>query len=72
MLAFRSEEHVDRWREQRCVPEGAVFDPEQMCRVADAWYRERLAPDWKRKTAEEAQRLFDEVGLTGPFWRLQQ
>jgi hypothetical protein len=71
MLAFRSEEHVGRWREQRCMPTGAVFTPEQMWRLAHAWYGERLAPDSRRQTAEEAQALFDEVGLTGPFWQLR-
>ena len=71
MLAFRSEEHVDRWCEQRRVPKGAVFAPEQMWRVARAWYGDRLAPDWERKTPEEAQAIFEETGLTGPFWRLR-
>jgi hypothetical protein len=71
MLAFRSEEHVDRWREQRCLSGGMVFSPEQMWRLADEWYRERLSPDWRRKTPDEAQALFDQLGLTGPFWQLR-
>jgi Alkylmercury lyase len=71
MLAFRSEEHVDRWCEQRRVPKGAVFAPEQMWHVAHAWYGDRLAPDWRRKTPDEAQALFAEAGLTGPFWQVR-
>ncbi|MGH3051940.1 MAG: hypothetical protein ACRDM8_03150 [Gaiellaceae bacterium] len=71
MLAFRSEEHVNRWREQRCVVPGAVFSPEQMWRLADAWYKDRLSPDWRRKTAEEAEAVFAEIGLVGPFWQLR-
>ena len=71
MLAFRSEEHVNRWREQRCVAPGAVFFPEQMWRLADAWYKDRLSPDWRRKTAEEAEAVFAEIGLVGPFWQLR-
>jgi hypothetical protein len=71
MLAFRSEEHVNRWREQRCVAPGAVFSPEQMWRLADAWYKDRLSPDWRRKTAEEAEAVFGEIGLVGPFWQLR-
>jgi hypothetical protein len=42
-----------------------------MWRIAHAWYGDRLAPDWQRKTPEQAQALFDEVGLTGPFWQLR-
>lgn len=71
MLAFRSEEHVQRWRQQRCLAPGAVFSPEQMWRLAHEWYRDRLSPHWQRKTPEEAQALFEEIGLTGPFWRLR-
>jgi Alkylmercury lyase len=71
MLAFRSEEHVDRWREQRCVPRGAVFSPDQMWHVAHAWYGDRLSPAWRRRPPDEAQALFEDVALTGPFWQLR-
>jgi hypothetical protein len=71
MLAFRSEEHVDHWREQRCLAPGAVFSPEQMWALAYEWYRDRLSPDWRRKTAEEAEAVFAGIGLTGPFWQLR-
>jgi hypothetical protein len=70
MLAFRSEAHVDRWRERRCLPPGAVFSLEQCARLAHAWYANRLAPDWRRKTADEAEALFTDLGLEGDFWRL--
>jgi hypothetical protein len=41
-----------------------------MWRLADAWYRDRLSPDWRRRPASEAQALFTELGLTGSFWTL--
>lgn len=71
MLAFRSEEHVERWCEQRRIEKGAVFTPEQLWRLAHAWYVDRMSPDWQRRTAEEAEALFTELGLTGDFWRLR-
>jgi hypothetical protein len=71
MLAFRSEEHVERWCEQRRIPRGAVFAAEQMWRLAHAWYADRMSPDWRRRTAGEAEALFAEIGLSGPFWRLR-
>jgi hypothetical protein len=71
MLAFRSEEHVDRWREQNCLAKGALFQPEQLWRLADAWYADRLSPDWRRKSPNEVESLFAEIGLRGDFWRLQ-
>jgi hypothetical protein len=71
MLAFRSEEHVHRWREQNCLATGALFETEQLWRLADAWYADRLSPDWRRKTPDEVEALLAEIGLTGEFWRLQ-
>lgn len=71
MLLFRSEEHVDRWCEARGVSRGAILSLETGWRLASIWYADRLEPDWRRRTAEEAQSVFDRLGLTGPFWRLR-
>ncbi len=70
MLAFRSEAHVDRWCEARRLPRGATFTLEQCRRLAHAWYANRMTPDWRRRTPDEAEALFAEIGLTGDFWRL--
>ena len=70
MLLFRSEEHVDRWCAARGSSQGALLSLEQMWGLARAWYGERLAPDWRKRTPEEAQRVLDDLGLAGPFWRL--
>lgn len=71
MLAFRSEEHVDRWCASRRMPRGAVLTPEQQWRLADTWYADRLSADWRRRTPEEAEAVFAQIGLTGDFWRLR-
>jgi hypothetical protein len=71
MLAFRSEAHVDHWCDETAIGRGAVFPLETAWRLADAWYRDRLSPDWRRRTPEEAEALFAELGLTGPFWILR-
>jgi hypothetical protein len=47
-----------------------VFTVQQMWTVANEWFTRRLAPDWRRHTAEEAQALFTRAGLHGDFWRL--
>lgn len=70
MLLFRSEEHVRLWTEHRGSSMGATLTPEQGWRLAKAWYEDRLSPDWTRKTPEEAQAVFEEIGLTGSFWEL--
>jgi hypothetical protein len=70
MLLFRSGEHVERWSRLRGTPTGGVLTPEQGWRLARAWFHDRLTPDWRRPTPEEARGIFDEIGLTGPFWEL--
>lgn len=67
MLLFRAEEHVERAGQ----PAGAFMTPVQMWRLADAWYRDRADPGWRRRTAEEAEAVFGSIGLTGEFWRLR-
>jgi hypothetical protein len=34
------------------------------------WYHDRLEPSWQRKTLEEAQGLFTELGMVSEFWQL--
>ena len=70
MLAFRSEAHVDAWCEQRGLERGAVFPLATCWRLAQAWYADRLSPDWRRRTPAEAREVFDQLGLTGEFWSL--
>ena len=69
MLLFRSEEHVQRWYEGR-LPLGATLTVEQQWRLARIWYGDRASASWRRRTPQEAQEVFAQVGLTGAFWRL--
>jgi hypothetical protein len=71
MLLFRSEEHIERWCAAHRLSRGAVIAPEVAWRLASAWYADRLNADYQRKTVEEAERLFAELGLVGPFWQLR-
>ncbi len=71
MLFFRSEEHVARWRDTARPPASTVLSLDQAAQLADEWYRTKLAPDWRRRTAEEAEALFARLGLDPEFWRLR-
>jgi hypothetical protein len=70
MLLFRSEEHIDGWAARRRLAKGAVFSVEQLWGLASIWYRDRMKPEWRRSTAEEAEEVFASLGLTGGFWKL--
>jgi len=74
MLLFRSEEqrsekHIERWCKAWRLPHGATLSMEQAWKLADAWYRDRRSPDWRRRTVDEAHQLFASLGLTSEFWR---
>ena len=71
MLLFRDEEHVDRWCEARELVRGALVSPEQAWRLAQGWYGDKLSPDWRRHTVDEAEELLASIGLTGAFWNLR-
>jgi hypothetical protein len=51
---------------------GAVIGVTQLGELSRRWYGDRLDDDWRPRTLAQSQAILDEVGLTGPFWRLGQ
>jgi len=70
MLLFRSEDHIDRWCKSWRLARGSTLTIEQAWNLADAWYCDRMSPQWQRKSPEEAHAIFGSIGLAGDFWRL--
>jgi hypothetical protein len=68
MNLFRSEEHVARWLGGRAP--GATISVTKLSELAQAWWRDRLAPDWVPHTREQNTAILDGLGLTDPFWQL--
>ena len=68
MNLFRSEEHVARWLAGR--EPGATINSAKLCELAQAWWSDRLAQDWRPRTRDESQAILDRLGLTGEFWQL--
>lgn len=72
MLFFRSEEHVARWCATWNLDRGAVLSLETGWALARAWYgADRRRPEWRRRTIEETEALFRELGLRSSFWSLR-
>jgi hypothetical protein len=71
MRIFRSEEHVQRWCAVRDLPLGGIMTPGQCWLLAQAWYGDKLSPEWRRKTLDEAEATLAGIGLIGPFWSLR-
>lgn len=70
MLLFRSEEMAARWCRNWSLPSGAIFPPATCWALAREWYHDRRDPLWRRRTVDEAHALFNRLGLTGDFWKL--
>lgn len=68
MLVFRSEAHVTAWLAGR--EPGTTIPISRLAELANAWWGNRLAPDWRPRTRAESQVILDGLGLTGPFWSL--
>lgn len=68
MLLFRSEEHVKIWRARVNPPASTILSLAQIAGLAHDWYAQKLRPDWRRHSPEEAQALFDRLGLDQTFW----
>lgn len=68
MNLFRSEEHVQRWLGDRAP--GATLPIATLGALAQAWWDDRLSPDWTPRTREQNQAILDRVGLTDRFWQL--
>ena len=68
MLFFRSEERVAEWCRRKGVPVRPILTLEQLWRLAVAWYDNRLRPDARRPQPDEVRRIFEGIGLRGPFW----
>jgi hypothetical protein len=69
MLLFRSEDHVQAWLRDR--DPGATIPIAKLAELAEAWWGDRLEPNWQPHTREQNQAILDRLGLTGPFWRLE-
>ena len=53
------------------MPKGATVPLEQVWRLSQPWYANRLHEDWTPRTADEIERLFEGAGLTGDFWNVR-
>ena len=68
MNLFRSEEHIERWLDGRAP--GGTIPVTKLAELAQAWWHDRLAPDWRPHTRDQNQAILDRLDLTGPFWQL--
>jgi len=68
MNLFRSEEHIARWLGERTP--GATIPVVKLAELAQAWWHDRLAPDWQPHSREQNMGILERLGLSGEFWAL--
>ncbi|HET9114916.1 MAG TPA: hypothetical protein VFN33_02365 [Gaiellaceae bacterium] len=68
MNLFRSEEHVSRWLGGR--EPGATIPVAKLAELAQAWWDDRLSPNWLPHSREQNQAILEALGLSGEFWAL--
>ena len=69
MLFFRSEESLEQWQESKQLKRGAVLSLPQLWDLSQRWYHNRMSPDYRGRTADQVQEIFEEAGLTSEFWK---
>ncbi|MBT2208056.1 alkylmercury lyase family protein [Actinomadura sp. NEAU-AAG7] len=62
--------HAERWTADNAPGGGYIAEAATVWRLAGPWYGDRLDSEFQPHSREHNQRLLDECGLTGPFWRL--
>lgn len=70
MLLFRSEEWVERWCKRNQLGRGEILRLDQVWELSQLWYQERMSSDYHGRTAEQAEGIFEQAGLTSSFWRM--
>jgi hypothetical protein len=70
MVFLRSEEHLERWLSANPWKRGASMTAPELNELAQRWWSGRLDPEWRPRPVAQSQAILEELGLTGPFWRL--
>ena len=69
MLFFRSEEQLDQWLAAKQVKRGVVLSIPRLWHLSQRWYRDRTSPDFRGRTVEQVQQIFEDEGLTTEYWQ---
>jgi len=71
VLPFRSAADIPPWCARHALPKGEAVPLHQVAHLARLWYGSHANPDWHKWSIAEAQDIFQNAGLTSPFWNLQ-
>jgi len=70
MLLFESETAIDTWCGKHRIAKGDVQPIDKIWAFSKVWYGNHLNPEWRKWTAAEARRIFEQFGLTDVIWEM--
>jgi hypothetical protein len=70
ILFFSSEACIESWRLRHGHPRGSFLPIDVAIRLAELWFGDYASSDWVRKTPEQANEIFSDLGLDRSFWKL--
>ena len=68
-MLFRSEEEIERWCAATGEPRGEAIPLGTIWELSKVWYGNRMSLDFRGRTADEVEDLFQQFGLMSDFWR---
>lgn len=68
ILFFSSEADIDVWCSRHGHPKGAILNMETGIALAERWFGDYASPDWRRKSPQQAAKIFGELALDRTFW----
>lgn len=69
MLLFRDEEEIANWCEKSGEPRGEWLTLQQIWELSKLWYGNRMKPDYRGRSKEEVEAIFEQIGAISDFWK---
>ncbi|KAK7606463.1 hypothetical protein BKA81DRAFT_410773 [Phyllosticta paracitricarpa] len=67
---YRNRKHTEQWTREHAPGAGHIAPATAVWKLAGPWYGDRIHPDFQPHTREHNQKLLNDVGFSGLFWKL--
>jgi hypothetical protein len=71
VLPFRHAADAQVWSQRHGIPAGLAVPIAQVQDLGREWYAHHCDRNWRKWSVAEAIKIFENVGLVGPFWSLE-
>jgi hypothetical protein len=71
MLLFRDEDEISHWAKQTGEARGEYLTLEKVWELSKLWYANRMSPDYRGRSVQDAEAIFGQLGLNADFWKFK-